>query len=195
MSRPTIAAAILAGGQARRFGGRDKSRLVIEGRPIIVRQVEALQQVADEIFVVSPDVARFADIGLPVHPDLERGAGAIGGLHTALETATADRVLVVACDLPYLDARVLERLAALAAGADAAWVRTPRGVEPLLACYRRSARTVIHAELRAGRRKLADLDRVLQIVYLDAPELAAFGPVDRLVANVNSVEDYDKLQS
>jgi GTP:adenosylcobinamide-phosphate guanylyltransferase len=45
----TVAAAIIAGGRARRFGGRDKSRLVVRGRPIIVRQMEAPQRVANDI--------------------------------------------------------------------------------------------------------------------------------------------------
>ena len=60
----STSAAILAGGQARRFGGQDKSRLVVHGRSIIVRQVEVLQRVADEVFVVARDPERFADLGL-----------------------------------------------------------------------------------------------------------------------------------
>ena len=103
-THPGVAAAILAGGQARRFGGQDKSRLVVGGRTIIVRQLEVLQQVAGDVFIVGPRDGRFADIGLAVHPDIVPGCGTIGGIHTALETARAGRVLVVACDLPFLHA-------------------------------------------------------------------------------------------
>ena len=116
-------AAILAGGQARRFGGRDKSRLVVEGRPIIVRQLEVLQRVAHDIFIVGPRADRFADLGLPVYADLIPGHGALGGLYTALEVARNDAVLVVACDLPFLDAGLLARLVERSAGHDGAWVR------------------------------------------------------------------------
>jgi molybdopterin-guanine dinucleotide biosynthesis protein A len=35
-------AAIAAGGQARRFGGRDKSGLLVEGRSILDRQLGTL---------------------------------------------------------------------------------------------------------------------------------------------------------
>jgi molybdopterin-guanine dinucleotide biosynthesis protein A len=35
-------AAILAGGRASRFGGRDKSALVVEGQPILDRPLAAL---------------------------------------------------------------------------------------------------------------------------------------------------------
>jgi molybdopterin-guanine dinucleotide biosynthesis protein A len=43
-------AAILAGGRAARFGGRDKSALVIEGRSILERQITELLPAADDEF-------------------------------------------------------------------------------------------------------------------------------------------------
>ena len=189
-----VAAAILAGGQARRFGGRDKSRLVVDGRSIIVRQIEVLQRITPDVFIVAPEAARFADLALPVHPDALPGAGAIGGLYTALEAATSDRVIVVACDLPFLDEGMLGRLVELAASGDGAWVRTPGGVEPLLACYRREARATVRAEILAGRLKLQDLAAHLQMVELDAEELARFGPAARLLANINTPDDYARIQ-
>ena len=47
-----LTAAILAGGRATRFGGRDKSALVVEGRTILDRQVSELSQIAGEILLV-----------------------------------------------------------------------------------------------------------------------------------------------
>ncbi|HEV3140712.1 MAG TPA: NTP transferase domain-containing protein, partial [Vicinamibacterales bacterium] len=57
----TISAAILAGGRATRFGGRDKSAIVIdpqEGRTILDRQIDALRPLTDDIMIV----------GRPAHP-------------------------------------------------------------------------------------------------------------------------------
>jgi molybdopterin-guanine dinucleotide biosynthesis protein A len=186
-------AAILAGGQARRFGGRDKSRLVVEGRSIISRQMEVLQRVAKTVFIISSNAERFADLSIPVFPDAVAGAGAIGGIYTALEVSPHDHVIVVACDLPFLDANVLSRLAALAADADAAWVRSDRGPEPMLACYRRSARQAIRKEIDAGRLKASDLAAALRVVELPMSELARFGEPSRLVANINTSDDYEKI--
>jgi molybdopterin-guanine dinucleotide biosynthesis protein A len=194
VTRPPCAAAILAGGKARRFGGQDKCRLVVGGVPIIVRQLVVLQRVARTIFIIAPEAARFADLGLPVYADLIPDIGAIGGLYTALEAAGEDLVFAVACDLPFLDAGVLTSLADLASGADGAWVRTPGGVEPLLACYRRAARTTLRREIDAGRLKLADLGRVLDMRELAGAELARFGPVERLAANINSPDDFARIQ-
>jgi molybdopterin-guanine dinucleotide biosynthesis protein A len=194
MTHSTTAAAILWGGQARRFAGRDKSRLVVEGRPIIVRQLEVLRRVASEVFVVGRRDGEPPDPGLTVHDDIIPGAGALGGIHTALEVARAGQVLVVACDLPFLDARVLQELVRLAAGADGAWVRTARGPEPLLACYQRSARGAIRDAILAGRLKAGDLGAVLRIAELDAAALERFGPVDRLLANLNTPDDHARMR-
>ncbi len=188
------AAAIIAGGRARRLGGVDKSRLVVGGRTIISRQAEVLRQIADEVFVVGEHPERPADSDLPCYDDVVAGVGAIGGLYTALEVASADLVLVVACDLPFLEASMLERLFELAATADAAWVRTAAGVEPLVACYRRGVRAELRAAIDEGRLKLADLSRTLEIRELAGTELAQFGDPARLLTNVNTPDEYERIQ-
>src|SRR3970040_1340963 len=108
VTAPARTGAIIAGERARRLGGRDKSQLVVGGLPIIVRQVGLLQRVADEILVIGERPERAALAGVRYCADLVAGLGPIGGLHTALEAASADRVLVVACDLPFLAAGLLE---------------------------------------------------------------------------------------
>jgi molybdopterin-guanine dinucleotide biosynthesis protein A len=188
------AAAILAGGQARRFGGRDKSRLVVEGLPIIVREVDVLQRVATEVFIVASDVERFADLGLPVHADRVPGAGPLGGVYTALDAAQADLVITVACDLPFLHEGLLRRLIDLASAADGAWVRSEPGVEPLIACYRRSARVPIREAIAGGRLTMADLGSILRMAEMPVTEVERFGPRERLLANINTPEDYARVQ-
>ena len=189
-----LSAAVLAGGQARRLGGRDKSRLVVRGRSIIVRQLDVLQRVSDDVFLVSSFAERHADLGLPVYPDVVAGAGAIGGVLTALERARHELVLVVACDLPFLKAPLLLALADLARRADGAWPATSRGVEPLAACYQRRVRDVLRARIDAGRLKLMDLDRVLRMARLEGEALAACGAPEEIFANVNTLEDLERVQ-
>jgi molybdopterin-guanine dinucleotide biosynthesis protein A len=182
------AGAIIAGGQATRFGGRDKSRLIIDGQSIISRQLAVLQPLTDEVFIVANQFERFADLGLPVHADRIPGTGVIGAILTALEAASSDRVWCIACDLPYLSGPLLSRLDELAAGADGAWVSTDAGVEPLLACYQRTAVGRIREQIAAGRLRAADLGGILSMAEINARELATFGDPARLVANLNTPE-------
>jgi molybdopterin-guanine dinucleotide biosynthesis protein A len=190
----TTAAAILAGGRAQRFNGQDKSRLVVEGRTIIVRQVEVLQRVAGEIFVVGPAPDRYADLDLPVYPDRWPGGGVLGGIYTALCATRADRVLVVACDLPFLTADLMARLAALARDRDGARVRTADGPEPLVACYRQTSRDRLRDQLTRGHLRAGDLGRILDLAEIGPEELARFGPPARLLANVNTPDEYARVQ-
>lgn len=189
-----VDAAILAGGLATRFGGRDKCRLLVDGRAIIVRQIEVLQRVASRTVIIANDPARFADLDVEVQPDLVAGAGALGGLYTALASARSPYVLVVACDLPFLDERVLSRLVELARPGDGGWVRSARGVEPLLACYRAAAAPAIRRAIDAGHLKAGALDEYLRMHALDETELKTYGSPDRLLANLNSPEDLARVQ-
>ena len=75
-----------------------------------------------------------------------------------------------------------------------AWVRSSRGVEPLLACYRAGASQRVRAAIEAGRLKATDLGETLGMVALDETELATYGSVDRLLANVNTPEDLARVQ-
>lgn len=194
MRRDKTSAAILAGGRARRFGGLDKSRLVVDGTPIIVRQLAVLQLVAREVVVVASGAPRFADLSVTVHADVVPGAGALGGILTAVETARSPFVLVVACDLPFLEPDLLARLVDRAAGADGAWIRSARGVEPLIACYTQTAAPRIRGAVEAGRLKAADLGEVLRMREVSEQEVAAFGDPARLLANLNTPDDYRRIQ-
>lgn len=194
MKRAGTAAAIIAGGQATRFGGRDKSRLRIDGQSIISRQAAVLQPLTDDLFIVASQRERFADLPWRVYPDLLPGTGVLGAILTALEATEADRVITVACDLPFLHAGVLARLLELAADADGAWVRTPAGAEPLLACYRRHSASTIRAAIAAGQLKVTRLESTLTFRSIELPELRTFGDPARLLANLNSPEDLSTIE-
>src|SRR5437016_6371717 len=114
-----FSAAILAGGHARRFDGRDKSALVVDGGTILERQLAVLSAVAIDVRVIRRE------------DDLVPGCGPLGGLHAALTGATSDVVLVVACDMPYITAPFAAYLLSLAADAEIVVPRTERGYHPL----------------------------------------------------------------
>src|SRR5215218_4755965 len=98
---------ILAGGQARRLRGHDKGALVVGGQRIIDRQLAVLRGRAARIVVVGGPERHLGD-GIEVIPDRIPGIGALGGLYTALVSATAERTLVIACDMPFVTGPFLE---------------------------------------------------------------------------------------
>ena len=195
-----MSAAILAGGLARRLGGADKAALVVGRARIIDRQLAALAAVADDIRIVANDRARYARLQIPVIADAIAGAGALGGLYSALLDARHDRVLILACDLPFVTAALLERLVAesdapeqLDAGIDAVVPRSGRGLEPLCALYRRRCAQAARARIERGELRVAGLLADLRVRELGPEALAAYD-TGSLFENVNTPHDHARAR-
>ena len=188
-----MSAAILAGGRASRFGGIDKAALLIGGERIIDRQLAAVSAVASEIFIIGNEPQRFAGLGIPVIPDVVAGAGPIGGIATALQAAGHDWVLVLACDLPFVTAALLERLAAARdENVDLVLPRSVRGVEPLCAVYARSILPLVRQRIDDEERQLAALAALLRVREIGPDALAELDRDGRLFENVNTPHDYGR---
>ena len=187
------AAAILAGGQARRFGGRPKALLPVGGRRIIDRQIAVLGAVADPIAVVTNDREPYAALGIPVWEDLVPGAGPLGGIYTALVRAAA-RTLVVAGDMPFLTPEFVRHLDQAGREADVAVARTADGRYPLCASFGAACADVIRQRLERGALKVGDLLARLQVRAIGPDELRPFDPHGRLLFNINTPEDYARGQ-
>jgi molybdopterin-guanine dinucleotide biosynthesis protein A len=194
-------AAILAGGQARRLGGLDKSALAVgsgAGTPpsILERQLAVLRGLTPHILIVAREDSPARTVDVPVVCDREAGAGALGGLYTALLEAPTEHVVVIACDMPFVTAPFLAHLAALAGdpAIDAVVPRDARGRHPLCASYHRRAADAL--KRRIDRHELRVLDALddLKVRDLGPAELAPFDPDDRLLLNVNTPEDYTRAQ-
>ena len=186
-------AAILAGGQARRFGGRDKAALLVGSSAILDRQLALLRAVVDRVLIITNDQARYTRYGVPTAGDLVTGAGALGGLYTAICAAGTPRTLVVACDLPFLTAAFLSRLVADGADVDLLLPRTADGLQPFCATYSQRAGAQIGLRIQAGVRKVSDALRSTEGLIrreLAPDELAPYDRDGTLFFNVNTPDDY-----
>jgi len=170
--RARCVGAILAGGRASRFGGGPKGLQLVGGRRIVDRVAAALGEVADELLVVTSaddDAAWIA--GVRVVRDVVPEVGSLGGVHAALAHARGADVLVVAWDMPFVDAGLLAALRARGEAGDAEAV-LPRsgarlGGEPLCAWY--AARSLATAErlVAAGERRAGAVASAVRVAWLD----------------------------
>ena len=186
-------AAILAGGQARRLGGRDKSQIVIGGRTILDRLIDTLHLVVDRVVVVTGDPSRIREPRVTVVQDLVPGAGGLGGIYTALATAD-ERVLVVACDMPFLTAPFLARVLEAGGDTDAAVPRDDAGYHPLCACYSQACAEPIRRRVEAGVLKVLDLFGDIRVRDIGPEEIAAHDPDGLLLLNINTPDDLSRAE-
>jgi molybdopterin-guanine dinucleotide biosynthesis protein A len=192
-SRP-LAAAILAGGRARRMAGVNKATLPVGERRIIDRQLTLLRQVADPVFIVSSGHRdAFADLAVDVVPDLTPGAGPLGGIYTALVSSTQPRTLVVACDMPFLTLPLLVHLTR-DSDADLVIPRSAAGLEPLCAVWSAAAADAIRRRIERGQLKAALVVEELRVEEIGPEVLASCDPHGLLFVNVNTPHDYERAQ-
>jgi molybdopterin-guanine dinucleotide biosynthesis protein A len=203
-----VAAAIIAGGEARRLGGRVKALIEIEGRSVLDRQLDVLAPRCAAIAISSNDAAPFRDRSLPVIPDRQPGLGPLAGIAATLAWCPAPYLLVVAGDMPYIHPGIVDLLLAHRTEADAVVPFVAGLPEPLFAVYARTCLPVVEQRLAAGRRKVAGLivpdrfgdDRLgdgsgpvlapgLSVARVDEPALRAVDPRLRCFTNVNSAAD------
>ena len=184
--------AILAGGQSRRLGGRNKSALPIGAATVLDRQLALLRRVVDHTIIVANDAAAFATAGVPVIPDLTPGDGALGALRTAIQAARTDRILVIACDMPFVTEALLSYLVNAGRSADIAIPRTARGYEPLCATYSSRCAAELTRLIEQRRFKLSEVALIpgLIIRELGPDDLGPLGPEELLFFNINTSDDY-----
>ncbi len=187
------AAAILAGGRARRFGGAVKAELIVGGMPIVDRQLAVLRDVAQHLFVVGDDAPVWSTRHLTVVPDEIPDAGALGGIYTAIARSPSDRTLVVACDMPCLSAALLRHMMAIE-DADLVIPRSGHGYEPLCAVYSRACLADIRARIARGALEAAVLPRGVAVVELGPEVLTPYDPDGLLFVNVNTPHDYERAK-
>src|SRR5712671_3297675 len=183
-------AAILTGGKASRFDGRDKSALVVDGRTILERQLSELLPVAGEILIVGTHAPRE---GVRLVSDIVPGSGPLGGLHAALTEAAHEVVVVVACDMPYVSGPFLAHLAELARDADAVVPQTERGYHPLCAAYTRACLVPIAERVASRRLTMMEALTDLNVRLVSAGEIEKFGRRHRLLANINTPAEHNGL--
>lgn len=186
-------AAILAGGRAERFDGRDKSALRVDGTSILERQLAVLGELSDDLLIVGP-AGRPAVGGARQIEDRVPGCGPLGGLDAALRSARDDQILILACDMPYVTAPFLAYLLAQATGADAVVPKTERGYHPLCGVYTRACQAVVERRLAARRLAMLGLLDEVRVRTVERMEIEQFGEPDRLLANVNTPDDLEALR-
>jgi molybdopterin-guanine dinucleotide biosynthesis protein A len=131
-------ALVLAGGQARRLAGADKPALLVGGRTLLDRAVDAVAA-AGRVVVVGP--RRPLDHQVEWCREDPPGGGPVAAIAAGLPHTTAEVVVVLAADLPSVAPAVPVLVRTLAeSGADVAMLADTTGrANHLAAAWRRAA--------------------------------------------------------
>ncbi|HEY0509678.1 MAG TPA: molybdenum cofactor guanylyltransferase [Blastococcus sp.] len=104
---PPCTAVVLAGGKAARLGGQVKPQLEVGGRPMLATVLDAVAGAARRI-VVGPPQSVPPDVVLV--REQPPGGGPVSALRAGLAEVSTDVVVLLAGDLPFLTAALIEEL-------------------------------------------------------------------------------------
>ncbi|MFV8184956.1 MULTISPECIES: molybdenum cofactor guanylyltransferase [unclassified Streptomyces] len=160
-------AVVLAGGAGRRLGGADKPGVRVGGRALLDRVLTACADARTTVVV-----ADARPTARPVRWAREDppGGGPLAALGAGLHHTTAEELVVLSADLPFLGTATVRRLltALRASGTDGALLTDADGRDqPLVAAYRTDALRRVLAALSTGHDGLTGLPLRRLIAALD----------------------------
>ncbi len=114
---------ILAGGQAKRMGGKDKALIELQNRTLLSHVLEKISGYASPISLnINKNQEKFLKFNYPILKDrIEGFLGPLSGIFTAIHWAkeiNEDWVLTLPCDTPYLPNDLIPRFIKLALDLD-----------------------------------------------------------------------------
>ena len=189
-----VSIAILAGGKSKRMG-QDKAFLQVGKKMVIERVIEQVQALTDDLFINTntPDV--FAQFNLPMVGDIHADMAALGGIYSAIHAAQHKRVLVVACDMPFLNVDLLSYLIKLSPTADVvAPLIHPPQPETMHTVYSKTCLPAIEKRLLANKLRIIGFFDDVTVRYVEQKEIAAIDPHLYSFVNMNTPHDLERVR-
>jgi molybdenum cofactor guanylyltransferase len=189
-----LGAIVLCGGQSRRMG-RPKAWLPFGPELMLQRIIRLVSEAAKSIVVVASPIQDLPPLpgGVRIVRDALEGRGPLQGLAAGLG-ALGDAVTyayATSTDVPFLVPAWITRLADLIGDDDMVLPEAGGYFQPLASIYRPSTvLPAVHALLRAGRLRTADLREAVRTRVIRADDLQAVDPELLTLQNINTPEEY-----
>lgn len=145
---------ILAGGKSRRME-EDKGLALLNGLPMISHIINTICAVPLNVSLISgnPDYGQF---DLPLYEDSIKDKGPMGGLMTALENSSVPYVLLMGCDMPFINREVIYHLIDSGKKGKITVSETNGYTNPLFAIYPKSILAELKMHVEKNHLKLQD---------------------------------------
>ena len=191
-----ISGVILAGGDSSRFNGIIKSKIVINGRTIISRIIDTLDELFDEIIIVTNRPEEFTEYSsCKIIGDCIFNKGPLGGIHAALKMTDKEALFVVAGDMPLIDKDYIARQVDFYMK-NVCEVLIPsvnNYIEPLHGIYKHTIMTILEDFLKKENNyALRDFFKIADTRYL---EFEDSDKSKKAFTNINSPSDIIKVKN
>lgn len=189
-----ISVVILAGGKSTRFG-RDKTTVRLDGETLLERAVRRLSPIAKEAIVVRGQGQPSAGIpGVLEVEDIYPGKGPLGGIYSGLLAASSFHSLAVACDMPFLDLRLIDYMCSLAPGYDVVMPKLGQNTEALHSIYSKDCIPHIEALVLRDRVRVIEFLNAVKVRFVRDEEVDRYDPERLSFFNINTEADLKRAR-
>ena len=185
-----VTGVILAGGESRRMG-QNKALMRLGGERLVDRVARTLGACCAELLMVTNSPEVYADVGIRMVGDVWPGKGSLGGIYSAIHHADTPYVLVVACDMPFLQAASLTYLIEQIDAYDVVMPDVLGEQQPLHAIYGRACLEPIRRRLEADRLRIVGFLSDVRVRTVTAAELQPLDPNLIAFQNLNTREEFE----
>jgi molybdopterin-guanine dinucleotide biosynthesis protein A len=143
----------MAGGASRRFNGLIKTKIVVDGRTILSRLIDVLEDIFDEIIIVTNTPEEFKEYTkYNIIGDQFLNKGPLGGIHAALNETDKEAIFVIAGDMPFPDKEIILNEIDFYSNnnGDIIIPRINKFIEPLHGIYKKTILRMMEEYLEAG---------------------------------------------
>jgi len=172
----------------------DKALMPLAGKPLIEHVLQRVEGLGDELLITTNRPEAFAYLGVRLVSDANPGAGPLGGLQTALRAAAGETVLVVACDMPFIELSLVEHMLGLAPEVDVVVPRPNDLYEPLQAVYARNCLPTIEKAIEAGKQRVVSFFPDVRVLTIEDDILDRLDARGLSFFNINTLEDFTKAE-
>ncbi len=191
---------ILAGGRSRRMGGIDKGLIQFDNYPLIEHVIRRIREVfPHQVLAIVTDHPQHysylqSHYSLNLYPDVLKGVGSLGGLFSAFSYCKEKFTVVLACDMPFIDAKLLQEGIKILIKTQAdAFVPSYQGkLQPFHAVYQTQAcKTAVKKSLESGNRKSCSWLENINIIVKEIAEKDA--GEEHPFYNINTPQDLMRI--
>jgi molybdopterin-guanine dinucleotide biosynthesis protein A len=189
---PPLTGIILAGGKNIRMG-ENKAFIRVQGQRIIDRTAELFHEIFEHVILVTNEPLTYAQLNLEIVADFIPESSSLIGMYTGLFYAAAPYCFVVACDMPFLNRKVIDYMVSLRNGYDVVIPLLDDGYHPIHALYSRRCIPPIEELIRTGNFKITDFFNRVTVREVTEKELRSLDPSMEAVLNINTPEDLERV--
>lgn len=189
-----VSGVILAGGKSIRYG-KNKAMEKINGTPLIEIVIRVMQPLFEELVLITNTPDEYSSFGLPMHEDLIKGLGPLGGIHTALAAIGNDTGFFVACDMTHLNQKLIRYMTEIRDDFDVVIPKISWKIEPLHALYGKGCLPAIRKLIESRTYKIAEFLPEVSVRYVDEDEIRASDPELRCFFNVNRPQELRRIMN